>query len=504
MPAALDDLRIILGQVSDLGRSRSLLAWDERTQMPPGGAEARAEQLATLSLIRHEILISDELGRLLDSADAELDGQPYESDDASLVRVTRREWEKARRVPSQLRAEMTRAASVAEHAWVEAREDSDFQAFLPHLARNVELRRRYAECFDGFEGFEHPYDPLLDDYEPGMSTAEVSSVLERLREGIQPLIAEIRERGGEVDGSCLYGDFPVEAQERFARQVVEDLPLEGDAWRLDPTVHPFATAISPSDIRITTRFDERYIGTALWSVVHEAGHGLYENGLPRDVWRTPLCAPASLGFHESQSRLWENWVGRGRPYLTRMHPKLREAFPEEFAEVEPDELYRAANKVEPSLIRVEADQVTYNLHIVLRFELEVEIFEGKLELTELPEAWNARMREYLGVEVPDDANGVLQDVHWGGGAFGYFATYSLGNVIAGQIWDSVLAEMPDLEERIGEGDLVPLRDWLAGRLYRLGNKFMPRELIEKVVDGPIDPAPYLRQLRERAEEIYGI
>ena len=337
-----------------------------------------------------------------------------------------------------------------------------------------------------------------------MSTAEVGAVLAELRDGIRPLVAELADRREAVDDSCLHGRFPLDAQARWRARWSTELPLEQDAWRLDPTVHPFATAIAPSDIRITTRFDESYIGTALWAVIHEAGHGLYENGIAPELWRSPLCGPVSLGFHESQSRMWENWVGRGRPYLERLHPRLRECFPEQFDAVDPETLYRAANKVEPSLIRVEADQVTYNLHIVMRFELELELFEGRLELADLPEAWNARMAEYLGVEVPDDARGVLQDVHWAAGAFGYFPTYSLGNVIAAQIWDAARAALPDLDGQIASGELVPLRDWLRERLYRHGAKFMPKEMIERLVGGPIDVGPYLRQLRERAAEIYGI
>jgi carboxypeptidase Taq len=500
----IDRLRALLGEISDLGRVRALLAWDERTQMPPAGAAARAEQLATLARVRHQRLISAEFGELLEGAAAEVDGLPYDSDEASLVRVARRQWEKARRVPADLRAEMTRAASVAEHAWVGLRERSDFQGLLPHLRHNVELRRRYAECFDGFPGFEHPYDPLLDDYEPGMTTPEVGHILAELRDGIRPLVAEVSSHGEAVDDSCLHGDFPVEAQERLAQEVVAALPLEDQAWRLDSTVHPFATAISLSDIRITTRFDPSYIGAALWAVIHEAGHGMYENGIPRELARTPLASPASLGFHESQSRMWENWIGRSRPYLERLHPRLRELFPGRFGAVDVDELYRAANKIQPSLIRVEADQVTYNLHIVLRFELELEIFEGGLDLADLPDAWNARTAEYLGIEVPDDAHGVLQDVHWPAGSFGYFPTYALGNIIAAQVWDVATAELPDLDESIGRGDLVPLRDWLREHLHLHGNKFMSRELIERVVGGPMDVQPYLRQLRARAAEIYGI
>jgi carboxypeptidase Taq len=498
MGRALDELRRRFAEVGDLGRARALLAWDERTMMPPGGAGVRAEQLATLVRVRHERLSSDEIGKAIDAAAAECEGEDYDSDAASMVRVARRDWSKARRVPAELRAEIARVASLAEQAWIEARRDADFLAFLPHLERNVELRRRYAECFEA----EHPYDPLLDDFEPEMTSAEMRPLLERLRDGLLPLIAAIGEREGAVDASCLYGSFPIERQRAFAREVVAELPLETDAWRLDDTVHPFATAIAPSDIRLTTRYDERYIGTGLWSVIHEAGHGIYENALPPRFTRTPLARPVSLGFHESQSRLWENWVGRGRAYLSRLLPRLRTAFPDRFGEVDAEQLFRAANKIAPSLIRTEADEVTYNLHIALRFELELAVFEDRLELAELPEAWNARTAELLGIDVPDDAHGVLQDVHWAAGSFGYFPTYSLGNVIAAQLWEALSADLPDLEQRIASGELAALRDRLAERLYRHGGKFTPTETIERAVGGPFDVRPYLEQLRAKLGEVY--
>jgi carboxypeptidase Taq len=501
---SISELRARLADISDLGGAGALLAWDERTDMPPRGGPARAEQLATLSRIRHEMFIADEIGRLLDAAAAETEGLPYDSDDASLVRVTRRDWEKARRVPGELRADMTRAASNGERIWADAREQSDYSLFLPHLERNVELRHRYAACFEGFDGYEREYDVLLDDFEPGMRTAEMAAILSELREGIQELTRAIEGSGVEVDDRCLYRHYALPAQDALAHEVVHGLPLEEGSWRLDPSVHPFQASPSRSDIRITTRYDENYVGTSLWSVMHEAGHGMYENGVDPELARLPTGAPSSLGFHESQSRLWENWVGRGRPYLAHLLPRLRELFPDALGDVELDEVYRAANRVFPSLIRVEADQVTYNLHIALRFDLELEIIEGDLGLNDLPEAWNARTEEYLGLTPPDDANGVLQDTHWGGGLFGYFPTYSLGNIVAGQIWDAVCADIPDLEARIEAGELVPLREWLVERLHRHGGKFTGGELIERVTGGPFSVEPYLRQLRERAAEIYGV
>jgi carboxypeptidase Taq len=496
---AVEELTASLGEISDLGRARALLAWDERTQMPPGGAEARSEQLATLTRLRHDRLRSDELGRLLERAEAGLDGAQHDSFEASLARVTRREWEKARCVPTELRAEIARATSLSERAWEDARERSDFGAFLPHLERVIELKRRYIECFDP----QHPYDALLDDYEPGMTLAEVRPVLARLAAGTRDLLSEIVASGVELDDSPLYGEFPVELQRDLAREVLALLPLDPDEVRLDATVHPFVTPIAIADQRVTTRYDPSYIGTALWSVIHEAGHAIYHNGYARDLERTLLCASVSLGFDESQSRLWENWVGRGRPFLGRLLPLLTDRFPERFGGLDTEAIYRAANRVRPSLIRVEADEVTYNLHVALRFELEVELFEERLAPAELAEAWRERTREHLGLELPGDSRGVLQDVHWSAGAFGYFPTYSLGNVIAASIWETARGALPNLDEQLAAGELVPLRDHLRERLYRHGAKRLPTEMVEKLTGGPLDPEPLLAHLRRKYGALYG-
>jgi carboxypeptidase Taq len=504
VPSALESLRARLAEVSDLGRARALLAWDERTQMPAAGAEARANQLGTLARIRHERMASDQTGRLLDEAAAEADREAEGSDDACLVRVARRDWEKARRVPAELRSELTRAASLAEHAWIAARRRSDFAALLPHLERNVELRRRYADCFEGFEQVARSYDALLDDFEPGMSTAEMAAVLAELRTGVVELVEAVSRAGAAVDGACLRGSFPVDRQRRLVEEVLERLPLPAAGWRLDATAHPFATAISTTDVRLTTSYEEGYLGGALWSTIHEAGHGLYEGGIAPELRRTPLCRPPSLSLHESQSRLWENWVGRGRPFLTWLHPRLAGAFPEALGGIDADALHRAAHLIEASLIRIHADEVTYNLHIALRFELELELFEGDLELGDLPEAWNARTSEYLGIEVPDDARGVLQDVHWAAGSFGYFPTYSLGNVMAAQIWEAVRADLPDLDAQLAAGEFEPLFTALRERLYRHGAKRMPRETFERAAGAELSVEPYLRYLWGVAGDVYGV
>jgi carboxypeptidase Taq len=496
---AFEELRHRLGEIHDLSRAASLLAWDERTMMPAAGASARAETLATLARVRHDMFCADEIGRLVEEVRSGPEGnaEPGESIAGDLARVVSRDWEKARLVSSDLRAELARASSIAENAWVEAKHRSDFSLLLPHLERNVELTRRYADCYDGFPGFSHPYDALLDEYEPEMTTEQMQAVLVGLREGLVPLVREATANGGDAAGDPFRGEFPAQAQRELVAELIAELPFPEGSWRLDPTEHPFATSIGRGDVRLTTRYDEGNLAIALFSALHEAGHGLYESGVDPALARTPLAKPRSLGMHESQSRLWENWVARSRPYLERLLPRLRERFPGAFDGVSAEELERAANRVERSLIRIEADEVTYNLHILIRFELELEIFEGDLPLSELPEAWNTRYREYLGVEVPDDAHGVLQDVHWSGGAFGYFPTYSLGNVIAGQLWEAAGRDLGDLPGRISAGDLASLGEWLRDRVHRHGRRLSPAEILEGAGCGELSVEPLLGHLRER-------
>jgi len=498
MPA-LEELRKRLGEIHDLGRAASLLAWDERTMMPKGGAAPRAETLATLARVRHEMFIDDRIGKLIDEARSEVDADapPGESIDADLVRVVGRDWEKARRVPSELRAELARASSIAENAWVEAKERSDFAMLLPHLERNVELTRRFAECYDGFPGFSRTYDALLDEYEPEMTTEQMRVVLTELREGLVPLVAEATRNGAGAEDDAFRGEFPADTQRELIRAAISELPFPDDSWRLDPTEHPFALSIASSDVRLTTKYDEANLAVALFSAMHEAGHGLYEAGVDPELGSTPLSNVRSLGLHESQSRLWENWVARGRPWLERHLPVLREHFPAAFDQVDLDGLERAANRVERSLIRIESDEVTYNLHILIRFELELEIFEEGLPLADLPETWNARYRDYLGIEVPDDAHGVLQDVHWPGGAFGYFPTYSLGNVIAGQLWEAAGRDLGDLDRQIADGDLVSLGEWLRERVHRHGRRLSPTQVLERAGCGELSVEPLLNHLRDR-------
>jgi carboxypeptidase Taq len=489
MATALDELRIRLAEVSDLSRAAGVLGWDQRVTMPPLGTEARAEQLATLGRIAHDRFTDDEVGHLLDAAETLVAALPYDSDDASLVRVTRRDWEKARRVPTDLREEMTREAARGHHAWVQARRDSDYASFRPYLERNLELKRRYVDCF---EWSDSPYTPLLDDYEPGMSTTEVRDVFAVLR----PALSELVASAPEVDASFLHGAFPADEQRAFAEQVLATLGFDDGAWRLDPTAHPFCTSFSNRDVRLTTRYHPGNL-ESVWSTLHESGHGLYAHGIADSLLRTPLGGAPSLGLNESQSRTWENLVGRSRPFWEHWYPALQKTFPS-LAGVELDAFVRAINRAEPGLIRVDADETTYSLHIILRFELEQELLEGTVSLDDLPAVWNARMKEFLGVDVPDDAHGVLQDVHWSGGGIGYFPTYALGNVISLQIWAVVQRALPDLDAQLASGDLRPLSDWLRDNLYSLGRKLTPKETIERLTGSPeIDPTPYLEYLRAK-------
>ncbi|HEU5490776.1 MAG TPA: carboxypeptidase M32 [Gaiellaceae bacterium] len=490
MDADLRALKERLAEISDLARAGSVLAWDQKVTMPEGGHPARADQLATLSKVVHERFVDEELGRLLERLRPLEESLDYDSDDASLIRVTRRDWEKQRRVPTELRVELTRAAALGNQIWIEARATNDFAKFLPALQRNLELKRKYVDCF---EWQDSPYTPLLDDFEPYMLTSEVADVFGTIR----PVLAELVQQAPPVDAEFFEQSFEAEKQEEFCKRVLDTLGLERGSYRLDPTVHPFCTSFSNRDVRMTTRYNETGID-ALWSTMHEAGHGHYAHGIADSLQRTTLATSPSLGLNESQSRTWENLVGRSRPFWLHWYEPLSETFPSQLGDVDLDAFLAAVNRAEPGLIRVEADETTYSLHIILRFELEQRLIEGSLDPKDLPEAWNAGMADLLGVEVPDDTHGVLQDIHWSQGGIGYFPTYALGNVISLQIWMSVREALPDLDAQMEAGELGELATWLRDNLYSLGRKFTPKETIERLTGSPtIDPQPYLAYLREK-------
>jgi carboxypeptidase Taq len=486
---ALAELKQRLAEVADLYRALGVLRWDQQTMMPAQGAAARAEAAGTLAGLAHERFVSDDIGRLLERAaphEAELE---YDSDDASLIRVTRREWEKERRVPADLRSEWAREAGNAHVAWLEAREAKDFGVFLPAFERVHAVALRWAEHM---EPGDAPYDAFLDDYEPGMKTAEVQTVFDV----VGPALAALVRDAEEVDDSFLSGDFPVASQQEFASGILRDFGFADGTYRLDPTVHPFAIWFSGADIRMTTRYSADNL-QALWSTMHEAGHGLTFQGIDEALRRSPLDNLPSLALGESQSRTWENLVGRSLPFWRGRFAELQRLFPA-LGRVDLETWYRGINRVAPGPIRVDADEVTYSLHIILRFELEQQLVAGTLRLEELPEAWNARMKELLGVDVQDDLQGVLQDIHWTRAGYGYFPTYALGNVLSVQIWRTVEDDLPELDAQLEAGDFAPLYETLRERLYRHGAKFMPMETLERATGATaIDPAPYLEYLRAK-------
>lgn len=493
----LEKLRKKLATVSDLGSASALLAWDQQTYMPKGGVEARAESMATLSRLAHEHFVDAETGGLLDAA-GDLDP---ETEDGALVRRARRDYERSTRLPSRLVEEMSRASALAEPAWVEARESSDFSLFAPHLEKMLPLQREAAEAL-GYE--DHPYDALLDGYEPGARKVRLEKMFGELKKGIVPMIRRISERGDDGRAEILRGAFDEAAQEKFGEEVVTAFGYDWDRGRQDRTVHPFCINFGPDDVRITTRFDGGWISPALFGTMHETGHALYEQGVAPRYSRTPLSGGTSMGIHESQSRMWENLVGRSRGFWSHYYPRLQGAFPEPLRDVDAEQFYRAINAVSPSEIRVEADEVTYNLHILLRFELEVALIEGSLAVSELPEAWNAKMEEYLGIMPASHATGVLQDVHWSAGLFGYFPTYTVGNVLSVQFFEEAVKAQPEIPEDIRRGEFSALLQWLRENIHRHGSFYLPDEIVERVTGRPLDTAPYLRYLETKFGELYGL
>lgn len=500
MEEKLERLKSILGEVEDLNYTSALLNWDQQVYMPPGGAEDRGDQFATISRLAHEKFTSDEVGKLLDDlkpAAAQLDP---DSNEARLVQVTERLYRKQVKVPAQWVTDFAQATTVGFQAWVEARARKEFTLFQPHLEKIVGLRRQYASFF---APFQHVYDPLLDDYEPGLKTAEVQDIFNVLRPQQVALLQAIATRP-QVDDGFLRQPYDEKAQWDFGVEVISRFGYDWKRGRQDKSPHPFTTSFGLDDVRITTRFDSARGASALFSTMHECGHALYEQGFYPALRRTPLATGASNAVHESQSRLWENLVGRSLEFWTFFYPKFQAAFPSYLSNVSLERFYKGINKVEPSFIRVEADEATYNLHIMLRLELEIALMEDSLEVRHLPEAWNTRMREYLGLTPPDDSEGVLQDVHWSGGSIGYFPTYALGNLVSAQIWERVNADIPDLSEQIRQGQFGALLGWLREKIHRHGAKFEPQDLVQRVSGTRIDPHPYLRYLQKKFSDIYAL
>ncbi|MDX8150309.1 carboxypeptidase M32 [Patulibacter brassicae] len=489
-PPAVAALREHLARTADLQHAAMLLHWDHQTQMPPSGATARGAALGTLEELAHERTADPALGVLLDAAQAA-------GEDPGLLRAVREDHERAARVPSALVGEIAALAAVAHPAWAAARQADDFTAFAPHLRRHVELARRYAACFPEVD---HPYDALLQRFEPGATTADLRAAFAALRSGLVPLIERLAAR---PDPGDLLGPFPVAEQRALALEIARSMGFDDAAWRIDEAVHPFMASMGREDVRITTKEDEATLAIGLFGVLHETGHGLYEAGVDPAWDRTTVGTGTSLGVHESQSRLWENMVGRSRALWSHWLPRARELFPGPLAGVDLDDFLRRINVVRPSLIRVDADEATYCLHVLLRFELEVALVEGSLDVDDLPRAWNDGMRDLLGVTVPSDADGVLQDVHWSEGAIGYFPTYAVGTIVAAQLWAAAHEQLPGLDDAIAGGDLAPLREWLREHVHRHGRTRTGGEILAATTGGGLDPQPLLDYLTAKYEALHG-
>jgi carboxypeptidase Taq len=494
MTPAYEALRQRMMDINALDAATAVMDWDQQTFMPKGGAAARGEQVGRLTRMRHEMFTADETQRLLEEAASE----SGDEEASAMVRVVKRDMDLATKLPADLVAEKSKLGADSQEIWVQARAKNEFGLFAPYLERMIELVRKEAECL-GYK--EHIYDALLDEYEEGATAADVRAMFDEIKAPQVDLIKQIGEQS-QTDDKWLYGEWDKEKQRAFTEMLVQAIGFDFSRGRQDTAPHPFCTHFSMDDVRLTTRFKD-YLGSAIFGSLHEAGHGMYEQGSPRHFDRTPLCGGVSMGIHESQSRTWENIVGRSRPFWQHFFPKLQETFPE-LKSRSLDEFVKAINKVEPSFIRVEADELTYNLHILIRFELECALVEGSLSLVDLPEAWNAKYTDYLGITPKTDSEGCLQDVHWSAGLFGYFPTYSMGNLLSYQIWNALQQDVPNTNELMAAGNFKPILQWLQLKVYSQGKKFKPRDLVQRVTGKPMGAEDYLEGLGAKYRAVYGL
>ena len=501
MKARLEELKARLGEINDLNSAAAVLRWDQATYMPPGGAEARGRQGATLSRLAHERLTDPAIGRLLDALERDTSGLPFESDEAGLVRATRREWELAAKVPAAFVSDLNEHAARSYQAWTEARPANDFARMRPLLEKTLDLSRRMANFFPGYQSIA---DPLIATSDWGMKAASVRAVFGELRARLLPIVRAITSRPVADDG-CLRQHAPEADQLAFGIEVIRGFGYDFRRGRQDKTHHPFMTKFSLGDVRITTRVHEDDLAGALFSTMHECGHALYEQGIDASYEGTPLAGGTSSGVHESQSRLWENVVGRSPGFWRHFYPRLQRAFPAQLGRVPLDTFYRAINRVERSLIRTESDEVTYNLHVMLRFDLELDLLEGRLAVKDLPEAWRERFESDFGIAVPDDKDGALQDVHWYAGLVGgQFQGYTLGNILSAQFHAAAAQALPDLAAQIERGEFGPLHGWLREHVYRHGAKFTADELVPRATGRPMSLEPYLDYLWSKYQPLYGL
>jgi carboxypeptidase Taq len=488
-------------RVKELQTSRAieaLLDWDQETYMPKRAAEDRSNQIALMAGLSHEKLTADELGDLL----AQLEKENFSGDHIAEtnVREVRREYDRAIKLPRSLVQEIAKTGTLAKDAWAQAREESDFSKFAAYLERLLDLKRQVADLIGWTT---EPYDALMDEFEPGAKAAEVQRVFDAVTAEVVPLVAAIRNAPRQPDKSIRQRPCPIDKQAAFNRRIVDAMGLDFASGRIDVSTHPFCTGISPRDVRFTTRYNEHYLPMSLFGAMHEAGHALYEQGLEAAHTGTPMAQSVSLGIHESQSRFWENQVGRSRPFWQHFYRPLQEMFPS-LADVALDDWVFVINTVEPSLIRVEADEVTYGLHIMLRFDLERKMLRNEIAIKDVPAAWNAGMKELLGITPPDDAQGCLQDIHWSMGMFGYFPTYALGNLYAAQFFAAARRAMPDLEEQLARGELLALREWLRENIHQHGKRYRANELIKVVTGSELSHQPFVDYLHAKFKPLYGL
>jgi carboxypeptidase Taq len=501
MKKKLEKLKNRLIDINDIHMAAALLEWDQHTYMPPGGAGARGRQLATLAQIAQQKFVDPKVGKLLDDLRPYEESLPYESDDASLIRVTRRDYELATRVPPKFVAEFNTHAADSYQAWIEARPANDFARVLPFLEKTLDLSRKYA---DFFPGYEHIADPLINIADYGVKASFVRKVFADLRARLIPMVKAIASQQAEED-AFMHARYPEARQLKFAKEVVRCIGYDFSRGRIDKTHHPFMTKFSLGDVRITTRVNERFFGEALFSNIHEAGHALYEQGIDRTYEGTPLGEGTSSGVHESQSRTWENLVGRSREFWEFFFPKLKREFPKQLQGISYERLYGAINKVERSLIRTDADEVTYNLHVMLRFDFELDLLEGTLAVRDLPGAWRERFSRDFGISPSDDRDGAMQDVHWFGGMIGgAFQCYTLGNILSAQFFAAALKAHPEIPDQMRKGTFAVLHRWLTENIYRHGRKFTMDELVERITGGPLSIEPYIGYLEKKYGELYDL
>jgi carboxypeptidase Taq len=501
MLRAFDELCTLARQAALLESIEAVLGWDERTYMPLAAGEYRAEQMTFISGQVHRRRTDPRIGELLAFLASNELTKDAHSDSATTIRQLQRDYDKRVKLPQALVEELTRASVLGQQAWVKARKANDFASFAPHVEKLYGLKRQQAECL-GYR--DHPYDALLDDFEPEAKTSDVATVLAALRDELAPLVQAIMHSGRKAPVEILARHYPRDAQEAFGKGAAAAIGFDFQRGRLDVTHHPFCSGMGPHDCRITTRYDEKFFPGAFFGILHEAGHGIYDQGLRPDQFGLPPGTYLSLGIHESQSRMWENLVGRSQAFWRHFFPQLAKAFPAALAGVSPDQWFWAINNVQPSLIRVEADEATYNLHIIIRFELEQALLTGDLPVADLPGAWREKYRQYLGIEPPSDADGCLQDIHWSAALIGYFPTYSLGNLYASQFFEQADRDLGGIDEQLARGEFSPLRQWLQRNIHQRGQCYSAAELVQVVTNQPLSHAPLMRHLRGKLEPLYGV